>query len=102
MAYLKVERKKSGTYLRILQSYRNESGKPTSKVLFSLGKVEDYTPSQLRSIGVKLFEIGGGQLKGLLSGDIVELGRYNYGYQQVFEKALNHYGVDSSNKCNTC
>lgn len=93
MAYLKVERKKSGTYLRILQSYRNESGKPTSKVLFSLGKVEDYTPSQLRSIGVKLFEIGGGQLKGLLSGDIVELGRYNYGYQQVFEKALNHYGL---------
>lgn len=95
MAYLKVERKKSGTYLRILESYRNDAGKPTSKVLFSLGKVEDYTPDQLRAIGVKLFELGGGQLKGLLNGDISELGRFNYGYQQVFGLALNHYGLKS-------
>lgn len=95
MAYLKVERKKSGTYLRILESYRNQAGKPTSKVLYSLGKVEDYSPSQLRSIGVKLFELGGGELKGLLSGDIVELGRYNYGYQQIYGYALHHYGLKS-------
>ncbi len=95
MAYLKIERKKSGTYLRILESYRNQAGKPTSKVLYSLGKVEDYSPSQLRSIGVKLFELGGGELKGLLSGDIVELGRYNYGYQQIYGYALHHYGLKS-------
>ena len=79
--------------MRILESYRNASGSPTSRVLFSLGKVEDYTPSQLRSIGVKLFELDGGELKGLLSGDIIELGRYNYGYQQIFGYALNHYGL---------
>lgn len=94
MAFLKVERKKSGTYLRILESYRNQAGKPTSKVLYSLGKVEDYTPAQLRFIGVKLFELGGGELKGLLNGEIVELGRYNYGYQQVYQKALKYYDLD--------
>lgn len=42
---------------------------------------------------MKLFELGGGELKSVLNGDIVELGRYNYGYQQVYSKALKHYGL---------
>ena len=93
MAYLKVERKKSGSYLRIMESYRNESGKPTSRVLFSLGKLENYKPAELRSIGVKLFELGGGELKGLLEGDLQELGRFNYGYQKVYGYLLEHFGL---------
>lgn len=94
MAFLKVERKSSGIYLRILESYRNDKGLPTSRVLYSLGKVEDYTPEQLRSIGIKLFELGGGEVKTLLEGDLRELGRFNYGYQQIFGKALEHYGLN--------
>ncbi len=93
MAYLKVDRKNSGNYIRILESYRNDKGLPTSRVLYSLGKVEDYTPEQLRSIGIKLFELGGGEVKALLQGDLEELGRYNYGYQQVYGKAFSHYGL---------
>ena len=93
MAYLKVERKKSGSYLRIMESYRNESGKPTSRVLFSLGKLENYKPAELRSIGVKLFELGGGELKGLLDGDLQELGRFNYGYQKVYGHLLEYFGL---------
>jgi len=93
MAYLKVERKKSGSYLRIMESYRNQSGKPTSRVLYSLGKLEHYKPSELRSIGVKLFELGGGQLKGLLEGDLRELGRFNYGYQKVYGHLMEHFGL---------
>jgi transposase len=95
MAYLKVEKKQSGTYIRILESYRNANGKPTSKVLYSLGKVEDYKPEELRNIGIKFYELGGGDLKGVLNGDIIELGRYNYGYQKVFGYALEHYGLKS-------
>lgn len=95
MAYIKVDRKKSGSYLRILESYRNDAGKPTSRVLYSLGKVEDYTPEQLRNMGIKLFELGGGQVKTLLTGDIRELGRYNYGYQQIFGSAINYFGLKS-------
>ena len=64
-------------------------------MLYSLGKVDEYTPQQLRSIGIKLLELGGGELKGLLQGDFLELGRYNYGYQQVFGYALEHYGLRS-------
>lgn len=104
MAYLKVEKKQSGTYLRILESYRNASGKPTSKVLYSLGKVEDYSSEQLRNIGIKFYELGSGNLKGMLDGEILELGRYNYGYQKVFVYALEHFGLKSlldrlQNKC---
>lgn len=91
MPFLRIEKKASGTYLRILESYRTEQGKPTHRTLYSLGKVEDYTPEQLRRMGIKLYELGGGQIKSLLKGDIIELGRYNYGYQQVLQKALNFY-----------
>jgi hypothetical protein len=84
MDYLKVDRKKSGSNRRILESYRNDSGKPTSRVLYSLGKLEDYTYGQLKTMDIKLFEFGAGQVKSLLTGDIRELGRYNYGYQQIF------------------
>jgi hypothetical protein len=93
MPFLRVEKKSSGTYLRILESYRNDEGKSTNRILYSLGKVEDYTPEQLRRIGVKLFELGGGEVKALLQGDLEELGRFNYGYQQVYGKALQHYGL---------
>lgn len=93
MAYLKVESKSSGTYLRILESFRRQDGKPSSRVVYSLGKIEDYKPEHLRNIGIKLYELGGGQIKGLLEGDLHELGRYNYGYQKVYGHVLEHYGL---------
>ena len=93
MPFLRAEKKASGTYLRILESYRNKAGKATHRILYTLGKVEDYTPEQLRAIGVKLFELGGGEVKALLQGELEELGRYNYGYQQIYSKALTHYGL---------
>lgn len=93
VAFLKVDRKKSGNYLRILESYRNEKGLPTSRVLYSLGRVEDYSPEQLRRIGIRLFELGGGEIKALLQGELQEKGRFNYGYQQIYGRALQHYGL---------
>ena len=93
MPFLRVEKKKSGIYLRILESYRDADGKSTHRILYSLGKVEDYTPDQLKRIGIKLYELGGGEIKALLAGELEELARYNYGYVQVFNKALDHYGL---------
>lgn len=93
MPFLRVEKKSSGTYLRILESYRNAKGKSTNRILYSLGKVQDYTPEQLRNIGIRLFELGGGEVKALLQGELEETGRFNYGYQQVYGKALQHYGL---------
>ncbi len=93
MPFLRVEKKRSGTYLRILESYRNAEGKSTNRILYSLGKVDDYTPEQLRRIGIQLFELGGGKVKALLQGKLEETGRFDYGYQQVYGKALLHYGL---------
>jgi hypothetical protein len=63
MPFLRVEKKKSDNYIRILESYRNDDGKSTHRILYSLGKVEDYTPEQLRSRGIKLYELGGDEVK---------------------------------------
>jgi hypothetical protein len=93
MSYLKVERKKSGSYLRIMESFRDELGKPSSRILHTLGKLEDFSPEQLRTMGIKLFELGGGQVRTLLQGELTEIGRFNYGYQQIFGNALHHFGL---------
>ncbi len=93
MSFLKVERKSSGTYLRIIESYRNDQGQVRHRIVHSLGKVEDYTPEQLRQIGIRLYELGGGDIKSLLEGKIEEVGRYNYGYYQIYRKAFEYYGL---------
>lgn len=94
MPFLRVEKKKSGSYLRILESYRDNQGKSTHRILYSLGKLEDYTPEQLRTLGIKFFELGGGEVKNLITGVVSETGRYNYGYQFVYKHALKHYGLN--------
>ena len=53
MAFLRVEKKQSGTYLRIIESYK-KNGKPKHLNLHSLGKVEDYPTNQLEAIAKKL------------------------------------------------
>ena len=93
MSFLKVERKSSGTYLRIIESYRDEQGQVRHRIVHSLGKVEDYTPEQLRQIGIRLYELGGGDIKALLEGTTEEVGRFNYGYYQIYRKAFEHYGL---------
>ena len=95
MPFLKIERKQSGTYLRLVESYRDTEGKTRHRILHSLGKIADYTPEQRRSIGLRLYQLGGGDIKTLLDGSIEELGRFNYGYCQVYGQALSYYGLDS-------
>lgn len=91
MAFLRVENKKSGKYLRIVESYRDQNGASRQRVLYTLGKLEDYTHEELKRIGSKLYELGGGDLKDLLEITTGEKARFNYGYFQVFSKALSHY-----------
>lgn len=85
MAFLRVERKKSGTYMRVVQSYK-DGGRPRHRTLFSMGKVEDYPPEQLENIAKKLLELSGKSLEDILGDDLKEVGRYNYGYALVIKK----------------
>ena len=84
MAFLRVENKKSGTYLRIVESYKDK-GKPKHKTLHSLGKVEDYPPSQLESIAKKLLECAGLNMKDIVADSFEEVARVNYGYALVIK-----------------
>lgn len=94
MAFLKVEKKKSGSYLSVVETYRNESGTPCHRRLFNLGKVEDYRPETLKKMGKRLYELGGGDVKDLLGEEMQELARYNYGYAQVYSKLIKAYRLD--------
>jgi hypothetical protein len=93
MAFLRVENKKSGSYIRIVESYRDEVGNSRHRILYNLGKVSDYTADQLQRIGSRLYELGGGDLKDLLGITTAEKARFNYGFYQVYASALGHYGL---------
>jgi transposase len=95
MAFLRIDRKKSGQYISIAETYRTEEGKVRTRILHNLGSVVDYTPEQLQRIGLNLYKLGGGELKALLGADAKEIARYNYGYVQVYSKVMKHYGIDS-------
>ena len=104
MAFLRVEKKKSGTYLRIIKSFKVQ-GVTKHKTIHSLGKVEDYTPNQLENIAKKLVELAGGSINSLFGGSIHELGRYNYGYALIVGHFWNRYNfkqlskiIDNKNK----
>ncbi len=90
MAFLRVEKKKSGTYLRIIQSFKF-GGKSKHKTIHSLGKVEDYTVDQLERIAKKLIEVAGGNVNTIFGGSFHELGRYNYGYALITRYLWNKY-----------
>ncbi len=76
-AFLRVKKKKSGTYMRIVQSYKVD-GKTRHKTLHSLGKAEDYSPDQLERLAHKFMELAGREVESLISSNFKELGRYNF------------------------
>jgi transposase len=93
MAFLRVEKKKSGTYLRIIQSYK-DNGKPKHKTLYSLGKVEDYPSDQLQRIAEKLLELSGAKIEDIIGNELEEIRRINYGYALVIKHLWKTFNLD--------
>jgi len=93
MAFLRVDQKKSGRYIRIVQSYKQE-GRSKHRTLYSLGKVEDYTPAQLENLAKKFIELAGKSLDDICGSAFSELGRYNYGYALVIKTLWQTFNVD--------
>ena len=48
----------------------------------------------LQRIGARLYELGGGDLRALIGENIEELGRYNYGFYQLYSKIYRSFGLD--------
>lgn len=97
MAFIKTEKKANGIYLRIVESYR-EGSKTKHRTLYSLGKVEDYTLSELERIGLKFLELAGKSIEDLPKKTFTELGRYNYGYVLVLNKLWSLFKMDTLRK----
>lgn len=95
MAFVRIEKKKSGDYIRIVSSIR-KNGKHTHQTLYSLGKVQDYTPEQLSRIADRLKQASGVGLPELISiqvQQLEELGRYNYGFYLVYNRIFIYYDL---------
>jgi len=97
MTFLRVEQKKSGNYLRIVESVR-EGKKVIQKTKYTLGKLEDYKPESLIGIADKLRAIAGADssLAGAksLQDTLSEEGRYNYGFGLFVDYGLKSYKLD--------
>jgi hypothetical protein len=91
--FLRKEIKKSGTYLSICESYRNEAGKVQRRVLRHLGNANDYTNESLERIGRQLIEMVKGPTPELQN--IQELSRFNYGFPLVLHQLLRLYDMDA-------
>lgn len=92
MAFLRREIKKSGTYLSICESYRDQDGRVQRKVLRQLGNAADYSSEALERIGRQLIELAKGPIAE--PDNIVELSRHNYGYPLVLHQLLRLYDLD--------
>ena len=94
MASLIIDKKASGEYLRIVEAYRDQTGRKRMRTLFNLGRRDSYSPESLRRIGERLYQLGGGDLKDLVGEHATEEGRFNYGFPQVCSKLLVYYSLD--------
>ncbi len=79
--------------MRIVKSVR-VNGKPSHKTLYSLGKVEDYSPQQLENMAKKLLKAAGRKLDDIFPQKIQEQNRLNYGYALVIKKLWKIFDLD--------
>lgn len=94
MAFLRVEKKSSGTYLRLVETYR-EDKLVKHRTLYTLGKLEDFKPQQLEALGQKFIELSGYSLEKPLTDQVEELGRHNYGFPLIVVGLLRKMGMDT-------
>ena len=94
MASLRIDKKPSGHYMSIVESFRDKDGNPKIKILASLGKVENYNPQTLRSAARKLYHLTGGDISELTGPSTKELSRVNFGYEQIIDSLMRYFGID--------
>ena len=89
---LRREIKKSGTYLSICESYRDEQGKNQRRVLRYIGNATDYNEDDLARIGRQLIELAKGPTPE--PENLAEISRHNYGFPVVLHQLLRLYDLD--------
>lgn len=94
MAYLRKEHKKYGTYISIVEAYRDEHGKAQQRRIANLGNINNFSKASLKNIARSLYELAGGDLDDLRDPSLEEIARYNYGFHLIYKKLLKTYGLD--------
>jgi len=93
MAFIRIDKKSSGNYIRILESYK-ENGVSKHRTICALGKIEDYSPEELESLGKKFLELAGKVVEEASLSAFSEQGRFNYGYPMVVNKLWNLFKIN--------
>ncbi len=94
MAYLRKDIKNYGTYISVVEAYRDDRGKAQQRVIANLGNMNNYSSASLRNIARNLYELAGGDRSDLKEPQLEELERYNYGFYQIYNKLLTNYALD--------
>lgn len=95
MASLNIHKKGNDHYVTVVESYRDpQTGKPKSRQLVNLGKVDEKTMKSFRLMGQKLLRLCGVSLEQIQQQGVKELGRYNYGYVKVVRLVIKNYQLD--------
>ena len=68
-------------------AYRKD-GKPNQRTLYWLGKVEDYSSSQLENIARKLLDLASLKMEDIVAKSFRETNWLNYGYSLVIKKVV--------------
>ena len=95
MAFLRRESKNGVTYLRIVESYRDDDGKSRHRTLYNLGKAKNYSCESLKKMGQSFYELGGGTVEKLEKRMLHEKERYNYGFPMIVSALMRAYSLDS-------
>src|ERR1700733_11651961 len=83
---LRKEIKKSGIYLSICESYRDDAGRVQRRILRQLDNANDYTEESLAHRASQLIGIAKGPAHE--QENIQELSRHNYGFPLVLRQSL--------------
>jgi hypothetical protein len=97
MPTLKINKKDGGKYVRIVESYRDESGIACMRTLVSLGKLNKKKIASLKRLGAALYQAADSDPE-LLNKTIIEHGRHNYGDVLACKHVLCYYSLDKQCK----
>ena len=92
--FLKINKNKSGSYARIVESYRDKDGKPKHKTISNIGNIKNFGTDKIIELADSLLKFAN-ITEYNLKEDLQELGRYNYGLFLVVDKILTKIGLKS-------
>jgi transposase len=77
-----------------MESHR-QGTKVDKRELFTLGKIENFKPNELASIGKRLLQLSGYSIEDIAKFQaMTNVGHYNYGYQLIVKCLLNMFGIE--------